>query len=465
MYRTDFASRALAVAVLVGLLAPGVARAQAIIPGETGTTFNLTASTGYITSADGGSLYTWGYGTGAEMQYPGPTLIVNEGDTVTVNLTNTLPVPTSIVFPGLEGVTATGGAAGSLTQESTGPGDVVTYTFTASNPGTYTYRSGTRPDLQVDMGLAGALIVRPAGYDAISNRTAYGHPDSRYDHEYMFMLSEMDHRIHEAAELAVTPADFAAIDTSNFRPTYWFVNGRTAPDTLFPSSYPLFPYQPYGSFVRGKPGDRILMRIIGMGNDMHPLHAHGENSTVIAQDGRLLASGPGAGADLAYSDFTISIVPGGTMDSIFQWTGEGMGWDIYGTGAGYEHGTCTSDQFNADDVVNNDTGMVTADGNGNGYADGDGFHDVTWEYCADHGKPFPVTLPGLLDLAFGGFYSGSPFLGHDDALPPGEGGLNFNGGYHFMWHSHNEKELANFDVFPGGMMTMFVLEPPGTPIP
>lgn len=465
MYRINLASRALAVAVLVGLLAPGSALAQAVIPGETGTTFNLTARTGYITSADGGSLYTWGYGTGADMQYPGPTLIVNEGDTVTVNLTNTLPMPTSIVFPGLEGVTAAGGASGVLTQESTGPADMVTYTFTASMPGTYTYRSGTRQDLQVEMGLVGALIVRPAGYDADINRIAYGHQDSRYDHEYLFMLSEMDHRIHEAAELAGTVEELAAIDTTNFRPTYWFMNGRTGPDTMFPSDYALFPYQPYGSFVRARPGDRILLRVVGAGRDMHPLHPHGENSTVIARDGRPLQSGPGAGSDLSYSDFTISAIPGGTHDSIFQWTGEGMGWDIYGTGTDYEHGTCTSDEFNADDVLDNNTGVSTLDNNTNGYADGDGFHDLTWEYCDDHGRTFPVTLPGLLDLTLGGFYSGSPFLGHDGSLPPGEGGLNFNGGYHFMWHSHNEREMANFDVFPGGMMTMFVLEPNGTPIP
>jgi hypothetical protein len=33
-----------------------------------------------------------------------------------------------------------------------------------------------------------------------------------------------------------------------------------------------------------------------------------------------------------------------------------------------------------------------------------------------------------------------------------------------MWHSHTEKELTNFDVFPGGMMTMLIIEPPGVPI-
>ena len=82
----------------------------------------------------------------------------------------------------------------------------------------------------------------------------------------------------------------------------------------------------------------------------------------------------------------------------------------------------------------------------------------------DHGKPIPVLLPNNLDQVVGGFYSGSPFLGVAGALPVGEGGLNPNSGYVFMWHSHTERELVNFDIFPGGMMTMLVVEPASVPV-
>jgi hypothetical protein len=34
-----------------------------------------------------------------------------------------------------------------------------------------------------------------------------------------------------------------------------------------------------------------------------------------------------------------------------------------------------------------------------------------------------------------------------------------------MWHSHTERELTNYDVFPGGMMTMLIVEPLAVPIP
>ncbi len=76
-----------------------------------------------------------------------------------------------------------------------------------------------------------------------------------------------------------------------------------------------------------------------------------------------------------------------------------------------------------------------------------------------------MTLPEQQSLTFGGFCSGSPFLGTVELLPPGQGGLNPNAGFTFMWHSHTEKELTNYDIFPGGMMTMLIVEPPGTPIP
>lgn len=406
------------------LLFAGNDDAKAAIAGITGPSFNLTAKSGQISSADGGTIFVWGYANGAgPMQYPGPTLIVNQGDTVTVSLTNQLSVPVSLIFPGQGEVTAAGGSAGLLTQESNGPADTVTYSFQALNAGTYLYHSGTRPDLQVEMGLVGALIVRPAGFDELSNRTAYGHPDSGYDHENLFLLTEIDAVIHDLVEFG----RMAEVDTTTFHSVYWFINGRAAPDTLDTDGAPWLPHQPYSSLTRAHPCEKVLMRVIGAGRELHPLHHHGANATVIARDGRLLESAPGAGPDLGYSDFTIQTNPGGTYDAIYEWTGANLGWDIYGHAPGDALETC--------------------------------------EFAADHGKEFPVLLPGLQDMTFGGFYSGSPFLGSNAALPVGEGGMNLNDGLFFMWHSHTEKELVNFDVFPGGMMTMFILEAPGVPIP
>src|SRR5437762_11442796 len=191
--------------------------AHAAAPGITGPTFNLTAQPAYISQPDGAMIYSWGYGcrtgfaptgflpaaiSGAAcptMQVPGPTLIVTEGQTVTVNLTNGLPTSagnTSILFPGFSLTSTGGGVAGVLTQEAA-PGGTVTYSFIAGTPGTRAYYSGTQGDLQVEMGLYGAIIVLPAAVPATcstglaaSNLAAEAHWG---EHDFRLAHAAYDH--------------------------------------------------------------------------------------------------------------------------------------------------------------------------------------------------------------------------------------------------------------------------------
>src|SRR2546429_7000145 len=166
------------------------AAAQAAAPGISGNTITLSASPAYLTQPDGLSVYSWGYGcTGGAlaagqsfvpattttpfcttMHVPGPTLVVTEGQTVTVTLTNNLPASagnTSILFPGFTLTSACPAANQGLLTCEAAPGGSVTYTFTASSPGTRAYYSGTQGDLQVEMGLYGAIIVLPASVPAV----------------------------------------------------------------------------------------------------------------------------------------------------------------------------------------------------------------------------------------------------------------------------------------------------------
>src|SRR5882757_1754298 len=169
----------------VAALACAAGSACAATPGITGTSFALQANQGYSSQPDGVQIYSWGYGCTSTytptfapasfaaagvaqfcpvMQLPGPTLIVTEGQTVTVTLTNNLPPAagsTSIIFTGFTpsatstapgSVTATGGTQGLLAMEAA-HGATVTYTLnTAGKAGTHAYYSGTQPDLQVEMG-------------------------------------------------------------------------------------------------------------------------------------------------------------------------------------------------------------------------------------------------------------------------------------------------------------------------
>lgn len=450
-------SRTLRSAVAVTLLALGatggeaLARVDGIMGTGSGTpsdprVFDLTAMDASIITGDGNTVYAWGYAESSTgmMQYPGPTLIINQGDTVTVNLANMLPVPTmpvSAIFPGQNGVTAAcvspgpGCVDGLLTKEVT-PGSTVQYTFVASQPGTYQYRSGTQSSLQVEMGLVGAIIVRPSGFDPDNNATrkAYLQTGTAYDREFLVMLTEMDDKLHDAVFAQVQNNLSINVDTSNTQATLWFINGRNAPDSLLPAGIPWLPNQPYNAAPIMHPGEKLLIREVNAGRDLHPFHHHGAHMLPLARDGRVMESAPGAGPDLTSPDFTIRSIPGQTIDLIFEWTGKNIGWDIYGTD---DNHTCVPDA----------TGFSSAH-----------------EWCADHGKPFPVVLPNQQDVQFGEYFSGSPFLGRFGILPQGHPGLNENGGYFHIWHSHTEKEITTNNVFPGGMKTFLIIEAPGVVI-
>jgi hypothetical protein len=310
------------------------------------------------------------------------------------------------------------------------------------------------------MGLVGALIVRPAGfvdgsYDShTTERRAYGITGSTstsYDVEYLFFETEMDRSAHEAMEAhLVNPTLNPRPNPANFKGTLWFLNGRNGPDTMLQENVAWLPLQPNNALAQMRPGDRVLMRLIGGGRDLHPFHHHGNNAWMIARDGRVLESTAGSSApypdyvgipasDLtgrstslpnqAVSNYTIQTVPGSTYDAIFTWTGKGVDWDIYGNLPEHQPGAaCTA------------------------------LSRLPFEDPADHCKAFPVVLPEQQALAFGGMWSGSQYLGLVELLPPLQGGLNPAGGFSYMWHSHTERELTNDDVFPGGMMTMMIVQ-------
>src|SRR6267154_4023817 len=335
----------LAAMVAMALLLP--ARAHGAAPGITGPTFNLTAQSAYISQPDGSMIYSWGYGcriapsgfapaaisaaTCPTMQVPGPTLIVTEGQTVTVNLTNGLPTAagnTSILFPGFN-VTATGGVGGLLTKEAAAGGGTVTYTFTAGSPGTRAYYSGTQSDLQVEMGMYGAIIVLPSGaptngacpthntaaglntagtalaaggesdFRLSPTGAAYHLTQSCYDREYLFQFSEMDPNIHTQALAQVTAkagctAGAAGcslnVPTEPYHPAYFMINGRSMPDDMDTNYAAQYPHQPYNGNPHMHPGELTLLRIIGQGRWQHPFHEHGNHVRILGRDGNLITA-------------------------------------------------------------------------------------------------------------------------------------------------------------------------------
>jgi len=537
MKNTICISRLLLLLVLALLL---TATAQAAAPGITGPTFNLTAQDAYTNQPDGAAVYSWGYGCNSafgqpafqpatittpapfctNMQVPGPTLIVTEGDTVSVTLTNHLPAAagnTSILFPGFN-VTATNGVVGLLTREAVHNG-TVTYTFTASTPGTHAYYSGTQGDLQVEMGMYGAIIVLPASTPTactgglaaanlaveanwgesdyrLANNTgsvvgaAYDNDKTCYDREYLFQFSEMDPNIHTQALAQVRKAGNCVagavgcsleVPTEPYHPAYFLINGRSMPDDMDSNYAFAYPHQPYNGNPHMHPGEQVLLRIIGQGRWQHPFHEHGNHVRILGRDGNLIVSATDSTQLAGPALFTTTTTPGMTMDGIFYWTGKGLNWDPYG------HNPSSGDA--------NATLPCTPDANG--YNTGVTAQTAInyYEWCQDHNKPLqvapfgdvaaggPATLPDANIFTNGAWYGGSPYLGPNATLratgcsngaPAPAAGCGATGstppsgtianspsseaGFAFMWHSHNEREITTNNVFPGGMLMMMLVD-------
>jgi FtsP/CotA-like multicopper oxidase with cupredoxin domain len=384
-------------------------------PGTGGTAdhpiFNLTTKTGHITLPDGNTAFMWGYSSGFDaFQHPGPVLCVNEGDTVTVILHNTLPEATSIAFPGQDGVLADGvpagpevtgaGAVTSLTDTAAANAGSITYSFVADHPGTFLYESGTSPEKQVRMGLFGALIVRPS----LGANYAYDRPDSRFtpSEEFMVLLSEIDPYQHQAVEQG------KAFNIDNYHPRYWLINGRGFPDSIADNGASWLPSQPYGALAQVYPFDSAthpypgMARYLNVGTEDYPFHPHGNNGLVIGRDGRAL-EGP-AGEDLSMEKFDINIGPGQTWDVIFKWY------------------------------------------------DAEGYDPAT--------NPVPSTVPNLTDSVVGVFYSGSPYLGTRETLPPGTATLNQCGEFYIISHNHALFQITSWGTNMTGPITYMRINPP-----
>jgi FtsP/CotA-like multicopper oxidase with cupredoxin domain len=293
---------------------------------------------------------------------------------------------------------APGAAAATPTTQPT-----VTYTFTAGRAGTYLYEAGTDPETQVRMGLFGALIVRPVDdTGAAHDDHAYDSADSAFDpkEEFMVLLSEIDPYQHQAVERGKT------FNITKYKARYWLINGRGYPDSIADNGASWLPNQPYGSLATVQPYDPVkhplsgMARYLSVGSEDYPFHPHGNNGLVIGRDGHELKNGS---ADMSMEKFAINIGPGQTWDVLFKW-------------------------YDAED------------------------YSPT--------NPVTVTVPSLANQVVGTFYSGSPYLGSTQALPPGVQTLNQCGEYYIISHNHALYQITSWGVTMTGPITYMRIEPP-----
>ena len=182
---------------------------------------------------------------------PGPTIEVDEGDTVRIIVENRLPEVFAPHWHGLEVPIAMDGVPG-ISQDPIAPGGSFTYEFTLHQNGTFFYHSHMA--MQEMMGMIGLFIIHP--------RAAH---DPVVDRDFGIILQEW----------MIQPNNTVP-NTLSMEFNWLTMNGKSGPATT-----PLIV----------KRGERVRLRLVNMGMDHHPIHLHGNQFVVTGTEaGR--AGGP-----------------------------------------------------------------------------------------------------------------------------------------------------------------------------
>lgn len=295
------------------LLAGGLALAGLLtVQPAAAATWNLTASAVPLTMPDGNVVTMWGLAEGANLPFDPiigvPVLRETAGSTMTINLTNNLPVDTSLVIPGQDDTTMTPEffldpqgrqRARSFTHE-TAAGAGGSYIWDNLAAGTYLIHSGTHAGLQVPMGLYAVLVVEGGGYPAV-------------DQDVVLLFSEVDSLQHLAVAgfagdpLAVPPLPAIA-------PTYGTAAYPTTMAAGYEADYYLLNGRPWGpdrtSFPAGAAASTTLLRFLNAGiRDRMPV-LQGGLMTVLAEDGNLITP-------VGNLQHSVDLPPMKTMDATF----------------------------------------------------------------------------------------------------------------------------------------------------
>lgn len=216
---------------------------------------------------------------------PGPMIRVTEGDQVRVIVKNNLDEPTTIHWHGIEVPNAMDGVP-DMTQPPIQPGDTFTYEFIARPAGTFMYHSHYEGDVQVSAGLYAPFIIDPK------------EPSSQPDKDITLMVSEW---------LVRDGLTYAAMPMSGMEPNYFTINGKSFPAT---------------ETINVKKGERIRIRLIGIGQFIHPMHLHGMPFKIVATDGHPVPEAAQLTKD------TVSLAPGERYDIEFLATEPGQ-WMLH----------------------------------------------------------------------------------------------------------------------------------------
>jgi FtsP/CotA-like multicopper oxidase with cupredoxin domain len=337
---------------------------------------HLIAGDSFVTMSDGNPMYTFGFGeqTGTlpadviadgilDAEWPGPIIVLDEGDEFFLSLTNVGTVirpdlfdPHTVHFHGFPNAAAVFDGVPEVSI-SINHGATLTYYYNIVEPGTYMYHCHVEASEHMEMGMLANLYVRPAQNRAadgvVLGSHTHGNPDyaaavaactgvidvpetpvdehaacvrnkdnpldgdtyvyndgdgtTRYDVEVPLQVGGFDSNFHDAS-LFVQPLPFATLKT-----TYPMINGRGYPDTIglpeLPA--PVDNLQP----VAGHPAGKVT------GNPGEVLN----NGTATQTMNSVIQAAPGQKLLLRLSNLSV--------DRFYTLTAQGLTMRVVGTGA------------------------------------------------------------------------------------------------------------------------------------
>jgi FtsP/CotA-like multicopper oxidase with cupredoxin domain len=189
--------------------------------------FEVTASVVQWEVAPGEFVEAWAY----DGTVPGPLLRATEGDKIRIVLKNELPEPTVVHVHGPMLPNAMDGVP-DVTQPVVNPGQSFAYEFEAKPSGTFLYHTHHNSVMQKSRGLYGVLQIDPK------------EQPKTYDREYFQVIGELG--------------------------GFFVINGKAFPST---------------EAIEAKLGERVRIRLINLGEMVHPMHSHGFATKVVGTDG------------------------------------------------------------------------------------------------------------------------------------------------------------------------------------
>ncbi len=260
--------------------------AQAVTADCGATGCELWAKAGTVTVPGLGAVPVWGFSTSeaGPVMVPGPTIVANSGDDVTLTVHNRLPAAAGAFAFDALGISLDDriGAFPTIV----GGGDATVH-FTADQVGTTAYGAGAATpagNRQWAMGLSGVLVVRPgecATADAFTG-CAYGDPATATNAGSALGYDVGTDAFHDEALVVLNDLDpvFAAnpmtADITRYHPTVHLVNGRIGAAA---------------EVIDTMAGHNVLLRYANLGMSDHAMGLVGSHQRTIGRDGEALPYG------------------------------------------------------------------------------------------------------------------------------------------------------------------------------